>query len=293
MNTKNTIGHITALFTVIVWGTTFISTKILLDVLKPVEILFYRFVIALILLFILYPHFLRIKEKKRELLFIGAGISGVTLYYLLENIALTYTMASNVAVIVSTVPFFTGIISRIFLKESDKLKSNFFIGFILAIVGIFLISFNGNEVKLNPTGDILALLSAIVWSFYSVITKKISSYGYNTVQVTRRIFLYALIFMLPLLPVFHFNFDLSPFSNKIYLGNILFLGFLASGICFVTWNYAVKILGAVKTCIYIYIQPVVTIVTAFIILGERFTSLAVVGTVFTLLGLVISQKKSK
>ena len=172
MNTKNTIGHTTALFTVIVWGTTFISTKILLNAFKPVEILFYRFVMALIFLFILYPHFLQIKEKKRELLFISAGISGVTLYYLLENIALTYTMASNVAVIVSTVPFFTGIISRIFLKESDKLKSNFFIGFILAIVGIFLISFNGSEVKLNPTGDILALLSAIVWSFYSVITKK-------------------------------------------------------------------------------------------------------------------------
>ncbi len=293
MNTKNTIGHTTALFTVIVWGTTFISTKILLNAFKPVEILFYRFVMALIFLFILYPHFLQIKEKKRELLFISAGISGVTLYYLLENIALTYTMASNVAVIVSTVPFFTGIISRIFLKESDKLKSNFFIGFILAIVGIFLISFNGSEVKLNPTGDILALLSAIVWSFYSVITKKISSYGYNTVQVTRRIFLYALIFMLPLLPILDFKFNLSPFSNKIYLSNILFLGLLASGICFVTWNYAVKILGAVKTCIYIYIQPVVTIVTAFIILGERFTSLAVIGTVFTLLGLVISQRKSK
>ncbi len=110
MNTKNTIGHTAALFTVVVWGTTFISTKILLDVFRPVEILFYRFVMALIFLFILYPQFLNIREKKRELLFIGAGISGVTLYYLLENIALTYTMASNVAVIVATVPFFTGII---------------------------------------------------------------------------------------------------------------------------------------------------------------------------------------
>ena len=121
MNTKNTIGHTAALFTVVVWGTTFISTKILLDVFRPVEILFYRFVMALIFLFILYPQFLNIREKKRELLFIGAGISGVTLYYLLENIALTYTMASNVAVIVATVPFFTGIISRIFLNTSEKL----------------------------------------------------------------------------------------------------------------------------------------------------------------------------
>lgn len=293
MDNRNTIGHISALFTVVVWGITFISTKVLLNGFKPVEILFYRFIMALVFLFILCPRILTIKEKKREVLFIGAGICGVTLYYLLENIALTYTMASNVAVIVSTVPFFTGIISRIFLKESEKLSINFFIGFILAIAGIFLISFNGSEVQINPTGDILALLAAIVWSMYSVITKKISGYGYNTIQVTRRIFIYALLFMLPLLPLFDFKFDLSPFVNKAYLVNILFLGILASAVCFVTWNYAVKILGAVKTSVYIYVQPIVTIVAAYIILGERFTPLALVGTVFTLAGLVISERKGK
>lgn len=293
MDNRNTIGHISALFTVVVWGITFISTKVLLNGFKPVEILFYRFIMALVFLFILCPRILTIKEKKREVLFVGAGICGVTLYYLLENIALTYTMASNVAVIVSTVPFFTGIISRIFLKESEKLSINFFIGFILAIAGIFLISFNGSEVQINPTGDILALLAAIVWSMYSVITKKISGYGYNTIQVTRRIFIYALLFMLPLLPLFDFKFDLSPFVNKAYLVNILFLGILASAVCFVTWNYAVKILGAVKTSVYIYVQPVVTIVAAYIILGERFTPLALVGTVFTLAGLVISERKGK
>lgn len=293
MDNRNTIGHISALFTVVVWGITFISTKVLLNGFKPVEILFYRFIMALVFLFILCPRILTIKEKKREVLFVGAGICGVTLYYLLENIALTYTMASNVAVIVSTVPFFTGIVSRIFLKESEKLSINFFIGFILAIAGIFLISFNGSEVQINPTGDILALLASIVWSMYSVITKKISGYGYNTIQVTRRIFIYALLFMLPLLPLFDFKFDLSPFVNKAYLVNILFLGILASAVCFVTWNYAVKILGAVKTSVYIYVQPIVTIVAAYIILGERFTPLALVGTVFTLAGLVISERKGK
>lgn len=293
MDNRNTIGHISALFTVVVWGITFISTKVLLNGFKPVEILFYRFIMALVFLFILCPRILTIKEKKREVLFVGAGICGVTLYYLLENIALTYTMASNVAVIVSTVPFFTGIVSRIFLKESEKLSINFFIGFILAIAGIFLISFNGSEVQINPTGDILALLAAIVWSMYSVITKKISGYGYNTIQVTRRIFIYALLFMLPLLPLFDFKFDLSPFVNKAYLVNILFLGILASAVCFVTWNYAVKILGVVKTSVYIYVQPIVTIVAAYIILGERFTPLALAGTVFTLAGLVISERKGK
>lgn len=145
--------------------------------------------------------------------------------------------------------------------------------------------------KLNPLGDFLALLAGAIWAMYSIITKKISDFGYNTIQVTRRIFIYGLLFMLPLLPFLDFNLDLSLFNNKAYLANILFLGILASGICFVTWNCAVKILGPVKTSVYIYLQPVITIVVSFFVLSERVTLISVVGTVLTLSGLVLSEKK--
>lgn len=84
--------------------------------------------------------------------------------------------------------------------------------------------------------------------------------------------------------------DLGRFSNPIYLGNILFLGLGASALCFVTWNMAVKILGAVKTSIYIYIVPVVTVVTSIIVLHEQITLMAFIGTVLTLIGLFLSQK---
>ena len=278
---KDFSGHLAALLTIFIWGTTFISTKILLTDFKPIEILFFRFLIGLFILILIYPKRLRKTTKKQELTFALTGLCGVTLYYLLENIALTYSMASNIGVIISIAPFFTAILSHFILKE-ETLNQNFIIGFMAAMVGIMLISFNGSSnFKLNPLGDILALLAALVWAVYSILTKRISDYGYSTIQVTRRTFMYGVTFMFLTLIPLGFKLDLGRFSNP--------LG--ASALCFVTWNMAVKILGAVKTSIYIYIVPVVTVVTSIIVLHEQITLMAFIGTVLTLIGLFLSQKR--
>lgn len=287
---NNIKGHAAALITILIWGTTFISTKILLADFKPIEILFYRFSIGLLVLLIAYPHRLKGTGKKQELMFMAAGLCGVTLYYLLENIALTYTAASNVGVIVSSTPFFTALLAN-WLLDGEKPKENFFIGFLAAIAGIILISFNGSVVlQLDPAGDLLTLLAAVVWSVYSILSRKISQFGYNIVQTTRRVFCYGLLFMIPVLLPFRFEWGLDRFAQPVNLLNILFLGFGASALCFVTWNLSVKILGAVKTSIYIYLVPVITVVTSVIVLSERVTWMSALGTALTLAGLLISEK---
>lgn len=290
MKSKSTGGHLSSLLTIIIWGTTFISTKILLVDFQPVEILFFRFVMGLLALLLVYPRRLKGTNRQQELVFAAAGLCGICLYYLLENIALNLTMASNVGVIISVAPFFTAILSYLFLKE-EKPKANFFIGFAVAMIGIFLISFNGSKLELNPVGDLLALLAALIWACYSVLTKKISSYGYHTILITRRIFCYGILFMIPALFLFDFKLDMVRFIKPVYLFNILFLGLGASALCFVTWNFAVKVLGAVKTSVYIYMVPVITVVTSVVILHEEITVLAAVGTGLTLAGLFLSQSK--
>ena len=290
MKSNHTMGHLASLLTIIIWGTTFISTKILLVDFQPVEILFVRFVMGFFLLLAAYPHPLKTADDKQELTFAAAGLCGICLYYLLENIALTYTMASNVGVIISVAPFFTALLSHLVLKE-EKPKANFFVGFVVAMAGIFLISFNGSKLELNPAGDLLALLAALIWACYSVLTKKISGYGYHTILTTRRIFCYGILFMIPTLFLFDFKLELARFANPVYLFNIIFLGLGASALCFVTWNFAVKVLGAVKTSIYIYMVPVITVVTSVVILHEQITALAAVGTVLTLAGLFLSESK--
>jgi drug/metabolite transporter (DMT)-like permease len=291
MEKNKSIGHFAALITILIWGTTFISTKILLVDFQPIEILFYRFVMGFIALLVAYPHRLKGATIKQELTFAVAGLCGVCIYYLLENIALTYTLASNVGVIISVAPFFTAILTHLFVKNEERLGVNFFIGFVVAIVGICLISFSGSKLQLNPLGDLLAVLAALVWAVYSILTRKIGSLGFNTIQTTRRVFAYGILFMIPALFLFDFHIGLERFANYVYLFNIIFLGLGASALCFVTWNFAVKILGAVKTSIYIYMVPVITVVTSAIVLKEHITGIAVVGTLLTLMGLFVSESK--
>jgi drug/metabolite transporter (DMT)-like permease len=210
----------------------------------------------------------------------------------LENIALTYTLASNVGVIISIAPFFTAILTHLLMKQEESLQANFFIGFVFAMAGICLISFNGSKMQLNPIGDILSVAAALVWALYSILTRKISSFGYNTIQTTRRIFIYGILFMIPTLFLFDFHLNLERFARPVYLFNIIFLGLGASALCFVTWNFAVKVLGVIKTSIYIYMGPVVTVITSVLILKEQVTVMSAAGTLLTLAGLLISESKS-
>lgn len=291
MEHNKTAGHLAALLTMMIWATTFISTKVLLKEFQPVEILFFRFVIGLVTLLIVYPRRLTGTTGKQEGYFAAAGLCGICLYYLMENIALTYTMASNVGVIISIAPFFTALLSRIVDRDGEKLSVNFFIGFVLAMTGIFLISFQGARLQLNPLGDWLAVCAAFLWAVYSLLTRKISSFGYKTILTTRRIFCYGIVFMIPFLLLFEFELEPARFLRPISLFNLLFLGLGASALCFVTWNFAVRVLGAVRTSVYIYLVPVITVLTSSLILGERMTAAAVAGMVLTMAGLFLSEDR--
>ena len=292
METNPARGHLAALLTIVIWGTTFISTKVLLVDFQPVEILFIRFMMGFLALLAVCPRRLQGVTRRQEGLFALAGLCGVCLYYLLENIALTYTMASNVGVIISIAPFFTAILGWMFLG-GERPRFRFFAGFLLAMAGISLISF-GNEaaLSLNPTGDLLAVAAAVIWAVYSTLTKKISALGHGTVQSTRRTFFYGILFMVPALTFMDFYVTPAQFTDMKNILNLLFLGLGASALCFVTWNTGVKILGPVKTSVYIYMVPVITTLTSALILKEPVTIPAALGIIMTLAGLFLSEQKT-
>ncbi len=292
MDNKRFMGHSAAIFCIIVWGTTFISTKILLRSFSPIEILFIRFTIGYAALWLALPSRLRLTARKHELYFAAAGLCGVTLYFLLENIALTFTLVSNVGVIVSLSPFFAAIIACLFLR-GERPGIRFVLGFVIAMTGIYLISFQGGaEVNFNPLGDLLAAGAAVIWAVYSAITKKISFFGYHTILVTRRIFFYGLVFMLPALFIMGFEVKIQDLLTPINFFNLLFLGLGASALCFATWNFAVKLLGPVKTTVYIYLIPVITTVTSVLVLHELISEIAIFGMLLTIIGLFLSEGKN-
>jgi len=231
-------GHLSASVTVMIWALTFISTKVLLKDFLPIEILFIRFLIGFLVLTVVSRRRLSFNGWSKEKYSMIAGLFGVFLYYYLENVALTYTLAMNVGIIGSVSPFMTALISRFVLKQGTIPKI-FVLGFICSMIGISLISLSGT-LNVDPIGDGLALIATVCWASYSLIVKKISTFGEGTIAATQRIFFYGLLFMLPVLFLSIDSFDVSRFAQLGNLSNLLFLGVGASALCFVTWNFSVK-----------------------------------------------------
>ena len=294
MGKKSFVGHALALVTAIIWGVAFVATKNMLGDYTPLEILLLRFIIGYVMLWILYPHPMKIKRKVTELNLFLAGFTGVTLYFVCENTALEYTYASNVSLLVSAAPIFTGLLAMIFLKK-EKMTKNFVLGFICAMIGILLIGYNGSSVlELNPLGDLLALGAAICWAVYSIFTMKADEEeGLNTLGVTRRIFFYGILTGLPVQLITDGGIALQPLTKMTNWTSLLLLAVFASALGYVAWNKAMLILGTVRASAYIYFIPAVTMIASWLVLKEKITYVMIIGALLILGGLILSEKKQK
>jgi drug/metabolite transporter (DMT)-like permease len=290
---QRVLGHMAILFSVLVWATTYISTKKLLSGFSPMQILLVRTVLGFVFLFACNPRKLVYHHKKDRILFVIAGLCGLFLYYFLENTALIYSSVSNVGVIVAVAPFSTFLASYLIIRE-EKLFFRYFLGFGLALSGIGLMSYSGKtELHLNPLGDFLAFLGILVWAVYAVLSRIIAKKGYPTLLATRTMFFYALVGMLLCQVLFPKPWDVAKILLPQYRYHFLFLGLLASATCFVTWNYGIKTIGSIKSSFYLYLSPVLTIVFSIIFLDETITLLASIGAGLTLGGLLVSQYRPR
>lgn len=287
------LGHLAVISTMAFWAVTFVSTKLLLVAFTPAQILMVRSFLGLSLLFAINPRRVGYTSIKDRALVAAAGTMGIFLYYYLENTALVYTSASNVGVIVATAPFFTLLATHFFLKE-DSLKKNYFLGFAIAMAGIILLIVgDGTALDINPFGDFLALVAIMVWGLYTVLTRLVARRGYSNLLVTRDMFFYALIIQVVVLLIEGKPIDFQAMVTAPYLLHLLFLGFIASAFCFVSWNYGLRTIGVVKSSFYLYLSPIITIVFAALVLGETFTALDAIGTACTLAGLLISEYRRR
>lgn len=288
---KKTFAYILGIAIAIMWGSTFISSKVLLQQLQPIEILVYRFLIGYITLTIIRPKPMPFLGLRMESYCLLAGILSVTVYFLCESSALQYTNAGNVGIIVSLAPIFTALLAFLFIKE-EKPGAWYFLGFIMAISGIILINMKALfDFHFDWRGYVLALGAAIAWAMYSILLKSKIQLDKYMIEATKRILFYGITTSLPLFLFFGIKPNASILIQGKVLGNLLFLGIGASGIGYLGWNWIVSILGAVKATVYIYIIPVVTFIVAFLILDEEITIFTGIGSVLVIIGLFISEKK--
>ena len=296
--------HLLALSTVAVWGVTFVSTKVLIaSGLQPVAIFFLRFLLAyagIWLFTALAGHKVKLWYGLRhELVFLLLGISGGSFYFLTENTALAYTQATNVAFLVCSAPLFTAIFTLIFRRiykggladglEGIRLGLPLVGGTLLALTGMALVVFDGGRLQFSAKGDMLAIAAAICWAVYSVFMSQMTR-AYGAVAATRKVFFYGLLSILPFLGSVKESFSVALLSQTAVWTNLLFLGLIASLVCFITWNLVMDKLGNVTATNYVYLNPIFTLLSAMILLGERITLMAGVGCAAILAGVIWAGK---
>lgn len=282
--------HFAALFTVAVWGATFISTKVLLVAsLSAAEIFLLRFALAYLCIIPFAGRRLWADGWRDELTLAVAGVTGGSLYFLAENIALEYAPAANVSLIVCTAPVWTALLLSL-LYRNERMTWRQVSGSALAFAGVVLVVLNGRFVlHLSPKGDLLALVAALLWMVYSLVIKRVGG-RYPAFFITRKVFFYGLLTILPVFAAEPLRLDWAVLAQPVVWTNLLFLGVVASMLCYLLWNAAMHRLGAVRTTNYIYFNPLVTIVTAALCLGERITPVAVAGAALILYGMWRAEK---
>ena len=286
---KTIFYHFLTAITVIIWGVTFVSTKVLINNgLSSVEIFFYRFLLAYCCILFVSNNKIWSNNRKDEFLLFLCGLSGGSLYFVAEHTALGITLASNVSLLICTAPIFTILLS--FLVDKTPIQRNTILGSLVALLGVALVVFNGNVVfKINPLGDMLTIFAAIMWAVYCLILKRLSL-RYDTLFITRKVFFYGILSLLPYFLFHPLNIKTALLSQPVVYLNLLFLGLIASMLCFIMWNYAVKKLGATQTANYIYIVPLVTILTSVIVLDEPITFMSLAGALCIIVGVYTAEK---
>lgn len=292
--TKRIYGHIGAIIVIAIWGTTFVSSKVLLNSsLQPAEIFLYRFSIAYICMLIISHKRLWADSIKDELALLGMGVMGGSLYFLTENMALTYSTSSNVSILVSTTPLVTMLVVSLFYK-SERMKAKQIISSFIAFAGVVLVVLNGQLVlHLNPKGDMLALAASTTWAFYSLLMRRVMS-RYSSDFITRKVFAYGLLtILLYFIFITPLSFDIDILFQPVVLSNLLFLGFIASTAGYLLWNWVMKQLGAVHSSNYIYLQSFITMLAGSIILNEKITMMGIAGAVILILGMIGALRNGK
>ncbi len=282
--------HLELLGVVTIWAGTFVSTKMILAQVPPAMSALLRYMIASVMLCAINlrnPE--RIQPADYGHLF-GLGLTGVTFYYLFQHYGIRYTQATDAALLISLSPVFIGVISWLWLRERWKPAAA--AGLFLAFGGTLLIIADGQPFWKQPGdrvwGDLLILLTAVSWAFYSVAGKKLlSKYKPLTlITYTTMIGTACLLpFALPDLP----RVDWAGLTWVTWL-NLLYLGGAASVYGYLAWYRGLLKLPAVTVGSYLYFRPLLTGIIAALVLGEQISWFMVGGGALIITGTYLTTK---
>jgi len=272
---------------VIFWGFSFIATKIALNELVPLALIFLRLILAVIFLTAIAVYTKRafsVSLKSHVGIFILAIVAVIHLW--IQVTGLKYTSAANTGWIIGTAPIFMALVGLVFFKEEFTLIKT--AGIVIAFLGLWLLISHGNFSSISlisNKGDFLILASAFTWSIYSAVNKKISL-TYPPVMTILFLFLMMAIIISP------FTINGESIQSVIHLSMkgwiaIIFLGILCSGAAYVMWASALKEMESTRVGAFLYFEPFVTVIASWTILNERITLLMILAGIIITTGVVL------
>ncbi len=293
MDRKHITAYVEVIGAVVVWGASFIATKLALRDLMPVTVVWLRFAIGVLILgsAALYRRQIAPPQKQEWLYFAGLGFLGITFHQWLQSTGLVTVQASTTAWVVATSPVFIAILSWIFLKEKlDWLQVS---GVVLAAFGVLLVVSKGDLASLfsghfGTTGDVLILISAPNWAVFSILSSR-GLKKYQPAQMMFYVMLIGWLFSTILFVASGGVADLRHLSLISSLG-IGFLGIFCSGLAYIAWYDGLSALPATQIGAFLNIEPLVAVIVAWAVLGESILLISLAGGLVILLGVRLVQK---
>ena len=255
-----------ATLAVVIWGATFVATKIAIQEASPVTIVWIRFLMGTIILGItaaIRGQFY-VPSLREWPYFMLVGFLGVTFHQFLQATGLITAQATVTAWIVATIPIFSAFLGWIFLKERFNLLR--VLGILVATIGVLIVVTNGNLPAIlnggfGTPGDILILISAVNWAVFSILSRP----GLQKYPPTLMMFYVMLTgWLFSTVWLFGFGPGLSqiPTLHTVTWVNLLILGVFGSGIAYIAWYDALSSLSVTKLSVFIYIEPLITTLIA-------------------------------
>ncbi len=282
--TNKKISHVMAIVLMFIWSLSYLSIKVISEEVSPILSAFYRFVVAAIILFIIlkvkFPEEKVLKEDRFK--FALGGLFGVAIYFIFENYSVAYTSASNVAILIATIPVFTIFTQRIIFKE--KLTCGKILGASLSLVGIIIIIASKERVSIlskGSIGDFMALGAVFAWVIYNMVCSSFKG-NYKVITITTYEIMWGSLFLSPSL----FFSPLQIPSTKVVL-NLIFLSIFCSCVGYVMYVHCLKDLGATVLTTYINLQPIMSLFAASAMLNEVITIWQVLGCIVIILGVTL------
>lgn len=286
------IGSLCLFLAASIWGSMYVLSKYILEFVSPIALVWIRYVVAFVVLFIIlmiFRHKKKVKVvlKKREWLLIAwIGFIGYFISIFMQFLGTKLSDAHTGALITASTPVFVVLFARFILKEVFTTKK--ILSLILATLGVVIVIGLDTMFLKHFVGNVVLVGAAVTWALLSVYVKMASKY-IDSLTITTYAMLFALIFTTPLMLLQHENISFLLYNRQFLLG-ILYLGVISTAAAFFLWNKGIELMDTGIGSLFLFFQPVTGSILGWFCLGEKLNVSFFIGGILIIIAMFIASK---